>query len=478
MLLRLALQGLESLARTQMTFSYNAEDESLREAYATVLDSPADLSCFLGHCLVALLYQPVAAPKPRMTQDPIAALRSMQGRPNPSGAEVLAALQQVPAEEPPQGPAIAPGLSLTEMQQQEAKGRPTLDVLSVRKMGILNWTVRVGLAPQDCVPLYLAASCDPSDQVNRRGEELSKRRCGLDTQKPVVDLEEPGLVARLFEMLLGTAACRAALSGPRDLSELFAAAPTSGDSDRTPVGPVLASKLLSTLSRSLRAADSFPLSLMAVDRYLLGGSASARTQPSAMEFAVWVFRHGRAEVFTPGVLSSIASALLSQLGAGRVLQAPRSTDPAEALHLPFEVANAVAEEAARGHHSAAAANLRGFCYEALGLLADKSPESFAASGEAVQALPRVLFTALPCESPAVRGQLMECLRTLAACLADEEPERPTSGNAQQDDMAMEVESPRKRRRVPSNDLADKMESLLVSAFGRCLPSQQDGALLP
>ena len=44
---------------------------------------------------------------------------------------------------------------------------------------------------------YLAAACDPLDaagRVARRGDELLRKRCAVDSPKPVVDLEDPALV--------------------------------------------------------------------------------------------------------------------------------------------------------------------------------------------------------------------------------------------------------------------------------------------
>ena len=44
---------------------------------------------------------------------------------------------------------------------------------------------------------YLAAACDPLDaagRVARRGDELLRKRCAVDSPKPVVDLEDAALV--------------------------------------------------------------------------------------------------------------------------------------------------------------------------------------------------------------------------------------------------------------------------------------------
>ena len=46
---------------------------------------------------------------------------------------------------------------------------------------------------------YLAAACDPLDaagRVGKRGDELLRKRCAVDSPKPAVDLEDAGLVRK------------------------------------------------------------------------------------------------------------------------------------------------------------------------------------------------------------------------------------------------------------------------------------------
>ena len=46
----------------------------------------------------------------------------------------------------------------------------------------------------------------PPHHPARRGDELVKKMCSLDTIKPTVDLEEPSLLARVFSLFHGNSA--------------------------------------------------------------------------------------------------------------------------------------------------------------------------------------------------------------------------------------------------------------------------------
>ena len=55
------------------------------------------------------------------------------------------------------------------------------------------------MAPAEVVRHYLAAACDAGDgagRVARRGDELLRKRCAVDSPRPAVDLEDPKLVRK------------------------------------------------------------------------------------------------------------------------------------------------------------------------------------------------------------------------------------------------------------------------------------------
>lgn len=80
----------------------------------------------------------------------------------------------------------------------------------------------------------------------RRGEELLKRCCALDSVKPAVNLEDPVLAAALFSLFHGN-------SGETTLDSSVPA-----DRRRAPAGPGLRSRLVGLMCRSVAAANRFP----------------------------------------------------------------------------------------------------------------------------------------------------------------------------------------------------------------------------
>lgn len=70
--------------------------------------------------------------------------------------------------------------------------------MTLQRLGLLNFTAAAGIAPHEVVRHYLVAACDSADaagRVGRRGDELLRKRCAVDSPKPVVDLEDTVLVS-------------------------------------------------------------------------------------------------------------------------------------------------------------------------------------------------------------------------------------------------------------------------------------------
>ena len=179
-----------------------------------------------------------------------------------------------------------------------------------QKLGFLNFSAAAGMDPAELLLAYLAAACDPNDQVSRRGDELLKKRCGIDAYRPpgawagraaaaarlaiwrrwpaatvprlacltwpAVNLEDARVVEPLFELFHGTAdddslpeqvssvicdpgthvcraaaACRHAPVSPWPLLQ----------QRRAPAGVALRTRLLSIFCKSVAAANCFPHSL-------------------------------------------------------------------------------------------------------------------------------------------------------------------------------------------------------------------------
>ncbi|KAK9834910.1 hypothetical protein WJX81_007994 [Elliptochloris bilobata] len=369
MLLRLALAGLQAYA--VMPSSHHLGSEADFAARHAFLAAATDRAAFLGFALKVLLYQPpsslLRAPAAAAPDGPPRTPRAHNGPAVRRGLPALgaAAVEQAAPEGAPPTP---PGLAPADLTRVEGKTPPSGAELEARKLGVLNFTAAAGLAPADALPLYLAGAADPREAVSRRAEELLRKRCSTDGNRPAVDLEDAALVERLFALFHGT------LKG----------APGVLPAERaTPAGPALQARLMGMFTRSVAAANAFPAVLQAVLAGVYGAGASLRLKAGGMELAVWVMKHASDERLLPAS-PEILAALLHLLG----------------------------DETARGS-DAAAAGLRGFTYQAVGQLAARMPALLAANPPVAAHF----FAALSTEPPGVRAALQEALGSLAGAYA-------------------------------------------------------------
>ncbi|PRW21127.1 proteasome-associated ECM29-like protein isoform X1 [Chlorella sorokiniana] len=313
-------------------------------AAAAAATAAADRRLILQFALQLMLYQPPSAKGP---SNPLQAGRE------PAPMEVDA-----PAAGPPAG------MSRADVAAVEGKQAPAGDALLRQKLGFLNFSFAAGWDPTEMLPVYLAAACDPSEQVSRRGDELLKKRCGVDSHKPPVNLEDPAVVEPLFELFHGTA-------DDESLPE---------EARRAPAGVALRARLLSLFCRSVAAANCFPHSLTTVTVCLYSPQTTPRLRQGGMEFAVWVFKHAAPEQLAPAA-GSILDGLLQLLDDG----------------------------AARGL-DVTGLTLRGFTYQAVGQLAQRQPQAFAGRTD----IAARFFSALATEPAGVRAAVQEATASLAA----------------------------------------------------------------
>jgi len=69
--------------------------------------------------------------------------------------------------------------------------------LTAQRLALLNFTAAAGVAPGEVLLHYIVAAVDSADAAGRvatRGESLLRKRCGVDSSKPAVDLESAALV--------------------------------------------------------------------------------------------------------------------------------------------------------------------------------------------------------------------------------------------------------------------------------------------
>lgn len=96
----------------------------------------------------------------------------------------------------------------------------------------------------------------------RRGEELLRKRCGLDSPKPSVNLEDPTLLDKLFHLFQGSAGSDAeGVPGDQE------GAPPQDDWVM-PAGVLLQSRIMSLFTKSLLAANHFPGTVQVIHRVL------------------------------------------------------------------------------------------------------------------------------------------------------------------------------------------------------------------
>jgi len=269
-----------------------------------------------------------------------------------------------PPKDAPGDPAPLPrGLSAEGLARLEAKCQCAGDAkpyLLGRKLPVAKAVCEHLLSSEDALPLLLVAVNGPhSHEVRKVGEEGVKHR----TQR--ADLESPLLLSELFTLALGTSQNPEKAPG------------ASEGKTRGPADVLVRHAAVGVLSRSVRAANSFPLTLQLIFECIYGSQSSTKLKQAGMQFAVWTLRNAREDV-----LAAMAGVLLSGL---------------------IKFLDTMDGEMEGGQQ--AVAQLRGFTYSAIGQLAQRVPSLF--SGDIKVA--KMLFAALSGEMPEVRVSVQEAV---------------------------------------------------------------------
>jgi proteasome component ECM29 len=384
-LLRLSIAGLEHLSHKTMPFTAQ-ESEEFASKYS-FLSVHEDRQCFLDFILRFMLYNPASS------RGSVSAVEAAQYRQNyvpvpdsdaeeeenveeegaGGGAAINEAMARAAAEAAPP-PAPAPGgLSHADLIAIEGQNPEALYVpatLQARKLGVLNFTAMAGILPAEVLSTYLAAASDPTDPVQKRGDELLKKRCAVDAFRSPVNLENVETIEPLFKLFHGSM---------RDISIENIA------ERRYPAGPSLRARLLTLFCKSITAANSSPWAMMTVSTCLFGKKSTPRLQQQGMEFAVWMFKHAEPAMLAPTAASVVKSCL------ALLDSAP----------------------AAAGQDSIAT-SLRSFAYQAIGQLAQRLPSALQGRTE----LASRCFSALATEPPGVRAAVAEATSSLAAAFQE------------------------------------------------------------
>jgi len=256
---------------------------------------------------------------------------------------------------------LVPGLSRRDIDTIETKGVPKS--LEDTLLGILEFVASAGLEPSTVFLLYLCASCSPYESVAKRGDELYRKTCVIDSSRPTVDIEDPSLNLAMFDLFLGTM--------DNDGFDML--------DRKLPASQSIRSRLLSVFCKSMYAANCNPQTMMIITDCLFGESVTVSMQQQGMEFAVFVLRHADLEF-----LKKIAPTIIE-----RGLQI---------LEIPLE-------------SSGSMMILRSFVYQCIGQLAQRSPSSL----EGRLDLAKICFEGLRNEPPGVRASVQEATSCLAGC---------------------------------------------------------------
>ncbi|GER40722.1 ARM repeat superfamily protein [Striga asiatica] len=257
-----------------------------------------------------------------------------------------------------------PPAGLSNIQTERVTGKHAVsgDVLRNRKSGILNIIEALELPPESVHPIYIAACADSHDSVLKKGEELLKKNTSR------VDLEDQTLIGRLFLLFNGTA-------GSESVTPELKVNPGS---------LTLRMRLMSIFSRSITAANSFPSTLQCIFGCIFGVDATSRLKQLGMEFTVWVFKHAKMEqlkLMGPVILTGILKTL---------------------DNFSSQDSDAIARET------------RSFCFQAIGLLAQRMPQLFRAKTDVAVRL----FDALKLEGQHLRLIVQEATNSLAVAYKD------------------------------------------------------------
>ncbi|CAK0785632.1 hypothetical protein CVIRNUC_008843 [Coccomyxa viridis] len=369
MLLRMAVNGLGN--QSTLGAASRSQSKDNFTARCQFVASESDRRSFMEHALKVLLYQPPAT----LRQTPALQQGAQAPGARQPGQQVGAqangtrnGLRQADAAGQPSLEAalpVPPGLCPADVRAVEGKSPLTGDSLSQVKLGILNLSAAAELAPRECMLLYLVAAADPDDAIARRGEELSKKRCSTDGNKPDISLEDAELIKAMFSLFHGSGQKGAQLPAEQMVQ---------------PASAAVRARLMSLLKRSLAAANAFPDNLQAIFACVFETHGTLRLKHSGMEFAVWTFKHAAQEPLE------------------------RAAKPAlQGLLMLLE------NDTSSGSDITSTA-VRGFTYQAIGQLASRVPALFTAD----VAIARRFFRSLSTEPAGVRTALQEAISTLAS----------------------------------------------------------------
>lgn len=375
-LLRAAVWGLADLAELGGT---EAQTDAIKARF-DFLQSEVDTKLFLQFAKDTVLYAPpseraASALDAARTAAQLGATAAAVAARMPSEATAAAARAAeagVPQYNAGAGfSAAPPGLSRARVERVAGKVPLSAGETARRKLGLLHFVARAELPAMEVYPTALIASEDASGGVVTRAEEVLAKTCHG------VDLDDPGLVARLLELHQGTGVGAA---GAQQQGDPAAADPAFVNA----ASPGLKARIVGVFVRSTAAANSYPRMLAVVFDGLFGAATTPRLKQLCMELVAWSFKHGtnaQLAPISPVVLQGLLKTL--DLGVGKNATGLAGDAPAVAL--------------------------RQFTYGALGQLCRRVPKLVASD----DALAARLFRAAAEESQALVSSVADALSALS-----------------------------------------------------------------
>ncbi|KAJ3009388.1 UNVERIFIED_CONTAM: hypothetical protein HDU68_002730, partial [Siphonaria sp. JEL0065] len=273
-------------------------------------------------------------------------------------------LYSVPPAATPAGEVVVPpGLSRASVlfltKDGKVKWARNSQEVKALKAGILRFLQLESMVPQSLFPsirfaMYLAGSTDAAHEVAGASEDALKRMA-----KPSFD--DPEVVSLLYQLYQGTTNA----SIPEDTKR------SAGNN-----GVKL--KVLGILSRSIKGANEFPGILQVSFDAIYGENTTVKLRNAGIAFIQWIARMAE-----PTKIKPVAPILLSGL-----------------LKLIQESDSHESDKDSEG--------LRGFAYEAVGLLSKRAPEIFVKDINILKSF----FKAVSSETRNVRVSVQEALSTM------------------------------------------------------------------
>ncbi|KAJ3067659.1 hypothetical protein HDU98_009138, partial [Podochytrium sp. JEL0797] len=283
-----------------------------------------------------------------------------------------------PAATPPTEIVVPSGLSKSAVlfvtKDGKAKWARNSVELKALKAGILRFLQLESMVPQSLFAptrfaMYLVGATDPAHEVASAADDAMKRMA-----KPSFD--DPELVTLLYQMYQGTVV-------------------GIDDAKRSAGNNAVKLKVLGILNRSVKAANEFPGLLQVSFDALYGETTTSKLRNAGISFIQWIARMAE-----PAKIKPVAPILLSGL-----------------LKL--------IEESSAQESDKDSENLRGFAYEAVGLLSKRAPELFTSDLSILQSF----FSAISTETRNVRVSVQESLSTMISAYKSLLTTSPTSREA-------------------------------------------------